>query len=69
MKVNQGRLSLTLRKQRIIQMLYFLISLVVILGIIPLIISSAQLAKLIQNVWNLWLKIEIFDIDEIYNSD
>lgn len=50
-------------------MLYIMVSLIVIISIIPLIIGSSLLAKLIQNGWDLWLKTEIFDMDEIYSSD
>jgi len=41
----------------------------VIISITPLIISSSLLAKLIHDGWELWLKTEIFEIDEIYSSD
>ena len=50
-------------------MLYLMISFVVIISILPLIISSSLLAKLIHNGWDLWLKIEIFDMDDIYSAD
>ena len=50
-------------------MLYIMILLILVISILPLILSSSLLAKVIHNGWDLWLKAEIFDLDEIYSSD
>ncbi len=50
-------------------MMLFVISIIVLVAVIPMIINSSLLAKLLLGGKNLWLGTEIFDQDEIYSND
>lgn len=50
-------------------MMFLLIFIVLLVSVIPMIISSSLLAKMLIGGKNIWLSTEIFDPDEIYGND